>query len=140
MRFRKRFGFLGWFFMIYLFIQAFSWLDVRHLSHLDVMYCIILAFIIVFQAFSRYLVWWEIDSNGLHQRQWRSKKDFTIAWDKILVVRNAIPGVNWDGSVAVYYDCPESKLGFKYLVTTPEKRKKFIAALRIYAPNATFKI
>jgi hypothetical protein len=48
---------------------------------------------VLHQALSRYLVWWDIDSDGLHQRHWRSKKEFAIAWDKILVVRNAIPGV-----------------------------------------------
>lgn len=98
------------------------------------------AILVLFQALSRYLIYWDVDSDGLHQRQWRNKKEFTIAWDKVLCVRNFIPGMKWDGTVAVYYDYPDSKLGFRYLVTTPEHRKKFIAALREYASNATFKI
>lgn len=101
---------------------------------------IFLAVMVLVQALSRYLIYWDIDSDGLHQRQWRSKKELTIAWDKVLCVRSAIPGVTWDGTVAVYYDYPDSKLGFRYLVTTPENRKKFVAALREQAPNATFKI
>jgi hypothetical protein len=140
MRFRKSFGLLGWLLLFFLCLQAFEWFDKRHLSHWDEKYCVFLAFATLFQAFSRYLVWWDIDSTGLHQRQWRSKKELTIAWDKVLCVRNAIPGVTWDGTVAVYFDDPGTKLGFRYLVTTPEQRKKFIAALREYAPNATFKI
>ena len=140
MRFRKSFGYIGGFWLFYLCTQAFFWFVDRHPSYWTIICCIPVAIMVLFQALSRYLIYWDIDSDGLHQRKWRSKKEFTIAWDKVLCVRNMIPGMTWDGTVAVYYDCPESKLGFKYLVTTPEKRKKFIAALREYAPNATFKI
>jgi hypothetical protein len=134
------FGFRGCFMLFVLCTQALYWFVERHPSHWWIMTCIFCAFLVLFQALSRYLVWWDIDSDGIHQRYWRSKKEFTIAWDKILCVRSAIPGFTWDGTVAVYYDFPDSKLGFKHLVTTPENRKRFISALRQYAPQATFKI
>jgi hypothetical protein len=126
--------------MFILCSQIFSWIVGRHLSQGAIFLCVLSAIMVLFQAFSRYLFYWDIDSEGLHQRHFGSKKDFSIAWDKVLCVRSAIPGVTWDGTVAVYYDHPESKLGFKYLVTTPEHRKRFIAALREYAPKATYKI
>ncbi len=93
MRFRKSFGWTGWLFLLFLCSQAFFELNERHPSHWRVTFYIFLVLMVLHQALSRYLVWWDIDSDGLHQRHWRSKKEFAIAWDKILVVRNAIPGV-----------------------------------------------
>jgi hypothetical protein len=92
------------------------------------------------QFFIQRNVYWDIDSEGLHRRNLRSKKEFSITWDKVLVVRNMIPGLRIDGTVAVYYDNPGSKLGFKYIVAKPKDRKQFIVALRSFAPQAKFTI
>ena len=121
-------------------MSTFSWFIEKHPGHFTVINPIIFSLLVLFQALGRYLVYWDLDSDGLHRRQLGSKNEFTIAWGKVLVVRNIIPGISWDGTVAVYYDDPASKLGFAYLVAMPEKRKQFIAALRDYAPQATFKV
>jgi hypothetical protein len=88
------------------------------------------------QFSSRYFVYWDLDSNGLHQRRFWSKKE--IGWGTVLHVRNCIPGIRWDGTVSVYYDRPASKSGFGYVVTGPEHRMQFIEAVRKFAPQATF--
>jgi hypothetical protein len=91
-------------------------------------------------VFGRYFIYWDLDSNGIHERWFGFKKELQAAWDKVLVVRNFLPGVRWDGTVSVYFDDPGSKLGFSYFVITPQHRKKFIAALREYAPQAKFQV
>jgi hypothetical protein len=89
---------------------------------------------------SRNYIYWELDSGGLHARKIWGKREFVVAWDKVVAVRNFIPGISWDGRVSVYYEPPIPTNGFRYVVTTPERRNEFIAALREFAPHAKFEV
>jgi hypothetical protein len=112
----------------------------RHPKPLLIVNVILPALLVAYQAFGRYFIYWDLDSNGIHEWRFGSKKELLPAWDKVLVVRNFVPGVRWDGTVSVYFDDPAKKSGFSYFVTTPQHRREFIEALHRFAPQATFDV
>jgi hypothetical protein len=146
MRFREKFGPLGWFVVSLACFYACDWFFLRGpststatsaLRGFDAAVWTCLALLIFLKRRSAY---WDLDSDGLHQRRFGSKKELTVAWEKVTVVRNVIPGISWDGTVAVYYELPGSKLGFGRIVAVPERRKVFIESLQRFAPQAKFNV
>ncbi len=140
MRFRKSFGLLGWIGLFCACNGFLSWLTERHPGPLLIFNIVLPILLVAYQAFGRHFIYWDLDSNGIREWRFGSKKELLPGWDKVLVVRNFIPGVRWDGTVSIYFDDPGSKLGFSYFVTTPQRRKEFIAALREHAPQAKFQV
>ena len=140
MRFRRSFGLLGWIWTWCACNEVFSWLTGLHPRPLDIGSFILFVLLVAYQAFGRYFNYWDLDSEGIHESYFGSKKDLLLGWDKVLVVRNFIPGMRWDGTVSIYFDDHASKSGFSYFVTTPQRRKEFIAGLREYTPQAKFQV
>jgi hypothetical protein len=146
MRFRKRFGLLGWVNVFGACFYAFDWFVGRSSSTSAIILALRGFAIAAFSCAALLMildsrsVYWELDSNGLHQCRFGSAKELTVAWDEVIVVRDVIPGLRLDGTVAVYYKFPGSKLGFKRIVVLPERRNELIAALRRFAPQATFTV
>jgi hypothetical protein len=147
MRFRQKSGPLVWGYLLLMcfyacdFIFSIFWHSPSTSSTSLVFHGVIAAgwaCAALFLFLSRRSAYWDLDSDGLHQRQFGSKTELTIPWEKVLAVRNLIPGFSWDGTVSVYYEFPASKLGFKHIVAVPQRRKELIEALRGYAPQATF--
>ena len=120
--------------------EVFSWLSGLHPRPLDIASFILCILLVAYQLFGRYFMYWDLDSNGIHEWWFGYKKELLSSWDKVLVVRNFIPGVRWDGTVSIYFEDPGSKLGFSYFVTTPQRRKEFIAAVKEHAPQAKFQV
>lgn len=131
---------LGWIWTFCACNGVYSWLTERHARSLDIVQFILCALLVAYQLFGRYFMYWDLDSEGIHERYLGSKKELLPAWDKVLVVRSFFPGFPWDGTESIYFDDPASKSGFSYFVTTPQHRKEFITALRQFAPQATFKL
>jgi hypothetical protein len=140
MRFRRSFGLLGWLWAFFACDGVYSWLAGGHPRPLSIINVICPILLVAYQAFGRYFIYWDLDSNGIHEWWFGHKKELLTAWDKTLVVRNFLPGVRWDGTVSIYLDDPGTKLGFSYFVTTPQRRKEFIAAIRQYAPQAKLRV
>jgi hypothetical protein len=140
MRFRKSFGLLGWIWVWIACNEVFSWLTGLHPRPLHIASFILTALLVAYQALGRYFIYWDLNSSGIHEWYFGRKKELIPAWGKVLVVRNFLPGMRWDGTVSIYFDNPASKTGFSYFVTTPHQRKDFIAALRRFAPQAKFRI
>jgi hypothetical protein len=140
MRFQRSFGLLGWFWAWCACSGIFSLLTERHPSLLSIVNVIVPALLVAYQAFSRYFIYWDLDCNGIHESWFGRKKERLPAWDKVLVVRNFVPGMRWDGTVSIYFDDPASRLGFSYFVTTPQHRRVFIETMHRFAPQATFTV
>jgi hypothetical protein len=146
MRFRAKFGLYGWvsaLFSCFYVYDFFFWRGPSTSTIISVLRgfaAATLAFGALLLFISRRNSYWDLDCDGLHQRQFGRNMEFTIPWDKVVAVRNLIPGFGWDGTVSVYYDFPASKLGFKHITTVPERRNELIAALRRFAPQATFTV
>jgi hypothetical protein len=140
MRFRKSFGAAGWNALgLAGLFMAIRFLD-RQPNWLVTVAPFVFLSLALIKLISRNYIYWELDSSGLHVRKIWGKKEFVVAWDKVIAVRNFIPGVSWDGKVSVYYEPPIPTNGFRYVVTTPERRNEFIAALREFAPHAKFEV
>jgi hypothetical protein len=146
MRFRAKFGLVGWIFVSFACFYVHDWFFWRGqstsaiISAFRVFAATAWASLALLEFLKSRFAYWDIDSDGLHQRRFGNKKEFTIPWDKVIAVRNRIPGMSWDGTVSVYYELPASKLGFNHIVAVPEHRKELIAALRKFAPQATFEV
>ena len=130
----------GWSSLGFACVYAALWLIDRRPGRMVAVVAVVFLISALLQAISRRWFYWDIDSTGLHQRHLWSKKEIGVAWDKVIIVRNFIPGLRWDGTVSVYYERPMSRNGFSYIVATPERRKEFIATIRRFAPQAKFEI
>jgi len=118
--------------------MTFLWLRPRHPDLSGALTPAIFFTLALLQFLCRYFVYWDVGADGLHERIF--VRHAHIAWDKIRHVRPYVPGLKWGGVVSVYFSRTESRFGFGYIVTMPEHRKKFVAALQRYAPQATFDV
>jgi len=138
MRFRAKFGLLGW-----AYVGSALFVLVLRLSrgHHNEVLTTLAVFLPVFAALkilAQIFVYWDLDSAGLHERRlWGEKK---IPWREVTRVSAWNPEQTSSDFLAVHYarSAPMSDRGS--VIANPDDRKQFLADLRRYAPLAVFDV
>lgn len=90
------------------------------------------------RVFQNRFVYWDVESAGLcEHRFWKTK---AVPWEEITQVSGFFTGKHPSLTITVDYSrsAPMSDRG--HILADPEDRDQFIAALRRYAPNASFDV
>lgn len=147
MRFRAKFGLFGWFWVGMAFCQMFFWLDSAHRSFIGPgLNAVIFSLFAIAQLLKRYFIYWELDSEGIHEHRYWHKRD--VAWGLVTDVVNSMPGIPWEKTLTVWFYRSASKSRYRSasksrqgaLMINPIHRKQLIQALHEFAPKATIKI
>jgi hypothetical protein len=138
MRFRAKFGLLGWAYVGSALLVLVLRLGRGH--HNDVL-ATLAVFLPVFAAFkilAQIVVYWDLDSVGLHERRlWGERQ---IPWQEVTRVSAWNPERPSSDFLAVHYarSAPMSDRGS--VIANPDDRDQFLADLRRYAPLAVFDV
>jgi hypothetical protein len=142
MRYRAKFGLLGW-----IYVALPCWLIVRKVSSLNsghrngalgllfVVLCVVFGFQ---RVLNHIFIYWEVDSSGLRERcLWNER---SIPWQEVTRISGWMPEHPWSDSLALHYarSAPLSDSGT--VVAAPEDRQQFLTHLHRYAPKATFDV
>lgn len=138
MRFRAKFGMLGWTSIaMACFVIVLRLSPGHHNEALRIMvpFWIFNAAIIVL---TKVFVYWDVNSGCLRERRlWNTKE---VAWQEVTHVGAWNPKQPASDTLAIHYarSTPMSDRGD--VIADPEDRQQFIAALRRFAPHATFDV
>jgi hypothetical protein len=92
----------------------------------------------LFQILSRLLVYWELDESSLRVQSFRTTREIALA--EVTHVGGLVPGKPSSACLRVDYARPAPMSEQGYILATPKDRVRFIAALRRFAPQATFEV
>jgi len=139
MKFRTKFGLLdGWFWIVSACVWDILWCFDRQSGNFSRIMAILATAIAFLAVLGHFFLYWEVDSSGLCQRRFWSKK--MIAWDKVTRVDEytfaGLPS-EW---LQVDYVRPTAKSGFNQVRPKPRNRQEFVEALHLFAPHAEFKL
>lgn len=135
MRFRAKFGLIGWGYVAFaLLVLMFTpWHD-RQRNYFNVPMLIFAAMRIT----SYFFVYWDVDATGLHERRfWGERK---IPWQEVRRVSAWVETQPWSDTLAVHYSRPAPMSDAGSIIASPDGRRQFIAYLRRYAPSAQFDV
>jgi hypothetical protein len=138
MRFRAKFGALGWIFVslacasIFILIVGVGHKSAQH-RYLAVVYMLLASQMVLYHFFT----YWEMDSSSLRVHYFWTTKE--IAWAEVTYVGGA-NGRPSSAFLDVYYarSAPMSERG--HLLANPNDRRAFIEELRKFAPQAEFEV
>ena len=137
-RFRGKFGALGWMWVCVALAYLSEWVFRGRLeSSTAGLAAVVFSLNVLLHISNHLFVWWDIDSAGLREHRFWNTRD--VAWDEVRHVQglNAVPSSNFV-EVYVYRPAPMSE-SFRILAN-PSDRQGFIAALRRLAPQAEFEV
>ena len=96
--------------------------------------------IVAWSQFGSYFFgYWELDSISFRARSpwtWSLKE---VPWEEVTHVRS-LPSGPYSGGFLVEHTRPAPMLDSGHILANPRDREQFIAALRRYAPQATFEV
>ncbi len=140
MRFRAKFGLMGWFWTMmacfYAYILLFRWRPT--MFGVAVISIFLIALL---QIASRLSVHWYLDEVSLRVQSFGTRKE--VVWAEVTHVggqASLIPGETSSACLRVDYARPAPMSEKGYILATPDDRPQFIAALRRFAPHATFEV
>ena len=137
MRFRAKFGAIGWCWIGSTCLIAILWLTgLRHSSTgiLALFFLLMSIQRVVFHIF----IYWDMDSGSLRERRlWNTRE---IPWPEVTHIANWIPNQPSSDYLEINFDRspPMSERGS--VIANPEDRGGFIAAVRKFAPMAEFEV
>lgn len=139
MRFRAKFGLLGWVYVAFASFVIVLILSPRQ-HHGDQRFFAVLPTLVlaVLRILSQIFIYWEINSDGLRVRRFWDEK--TIPWQEVTRVGAWNPKHASSDVLAIDYfrSAPMSDQGS--VIANPEDRQQFLANLRRYAPQAVFDV
>jgi len=139
-RFRAKFGWQGWFFVTLGILYTVQAVVDHHRGRDPLSGCVVAIWI--FNALVRVLTklfrYWEVDASSLRVRNFWSTKEFP--WDEVIWVGNYIPSQPSSGFLQIDYARPAPLSERGHILANPEDRPAFLAALRQFAPQATFQV
>jgi hypothetical protein len=137
MRFRAKFGALGWCWVGMACLLAALWLSGLRsgiASMLAVYFVAMASQRALFQAF----IYWEIAPEGLRERRlWNTK---AISWREIVHVGSWHPNQVSSDYLEIDYARPAPLSDRGSVIANPEDRSGFLAALRRFATHADFEV
>jgi len=136
MRFRAKFGLLGWVYVGSALLVLVLRLSRGHHNEVLTTLAVFLPVFAAFKILAQIFIYWDLDSAGLHERRlWGEKR---IPWQEVTRVSawNERPSSDF---LAVHYarSAPMSDQGS--VIANPD-RDHFLADLRRYAPLAVFDV
>ena len=138
MRFRAKFGFLGW---AYIAMALFALLlkispgrPSEVLGLFAILWTVFAALRILFQIF----IYWDLDSSGLHEQRLWGKRN--VAWQEVTRVSAWNPKQPASATLAVDFARPAPMSDRGRVIANPENHQRFLAELRRYAPQAIFEV
>jgi hypothetical protein len=139
MRFRAKFGALGWFWAG----LACSWVIAAAFKHSHSEFGIhgvtaaLCASPRLLQVLARFFTYWDLDSTGLHERRLWYRKE--IAWEEVTHVGgfNGRPSASM---LEVDYFRAAPMSDRSRILANPDDRRGFIQELRKFAPQADFNV
>jgi hypothetical protein len=142
MRYRAKFGILGWLyvalpcFVILLKISGFR--SGIHSSLLTYSYVGLVSFLGLVRVSRQIFTYWQLDSSGLRERMlWRQRD---ISWQEVARVSGypcSQPGSN---SLSIDYARPAPLSDRGTIIANPENRRQFLADLHRFAPQAVYDV
>jgi hypothetical protein len=137
MRFRAKFGLLGWIWTLMACFYAYNSLFRSRPSIVGgAVICMFL--MVLLQILSRLFVYWDLDEVSLRVQSFWTKKE--IAWAEVTHVGGLVPDKPSSAYLRVDYARPAPMSEQGHILANPEDRVKFIATLRRFAPQATFEV
>ena len=134
MLFRRKFGFVGWFWVSMASLSGFLLTVNRHFGSLAYIMCVTWTVSGVLQILSWRFVSWELDAGCLRvHKLWIVKE---IAWDKVTHVGSWYPKYISSKYLEVHYVRSGPRSDRASIVTNPKDQVQFLAALRQHAPQA----
>jgi len=142
MKFRTKFGLLGWMYIpvagLHVFVSNFRINpSTRVFGQLVAAACVLLALI---RVVGYLLTYWELDADGLRER--RYLRTMEVFWHEVTGVHGLGDRASSD-TLVVEFDPvlkPSLPFGSNRIVATPEDREQFIATLERFAPQANFEV
>jgi hypothetical protein len=142
MRFQRKFGILGWFWVIVVclpvFLLPYVFAYTRHIHTYAVIMLILWAILGLLNILSLRFVYWELDSSSFRiHRLWHVKE---IDWDNVTQIGNFHPNYISSNYLEIHYirSAPRSNLGS--ITANPADRASFLAAMRRLAHQAKFDV
>jgi len=135
MRFRARFGALGWCQVSLATFSLFLWFSGLH-SRFVAIYAFCLALNTLQRVFNHAFIYWELDSTSLRERRFWNTKE--IQWGEVTHVGGFVRPSSDHLEVDFAHPAPMSESG--RIIARPEDRQQFLAALHRFAPQAHFEV
>lgn len=139
MRFRAKFGLLGWVQVAFvLFVLVLMLSPGQHNGNQRFFVVLPTLVLTVLRILSQIFIYWDINSDGLHVRRFWDEK--TIPWQEVTHVGAQSPKHVSSDVLAIDYfrSAPMSDRGS--VIANPEDRQQFLSTLRRYAPQAVFDV
>ena len=137
MRFRAKFGALGWCYVGLACFFAFLWISGdRHVGFVS----LVLGFSLLTlqRVLNHIFVYWDIDSIRLFERRlWNTRE---IPWCEITNIASWTPDQPSSDFLEVSFARPAPMSDRGSVIANPEDREAFIAALHKFAPQAEFDV
>lgn len=138
MRFRQQFGLSGYIWLTILCFYSFVLFSQSGKSHLPFPVAEIWIFFAALQVASKLFTYWDVESDGLHERRlWNTRE---VPWDEITRVEPYNPNHPASPSMAIEYarTGPLSDRG--QILANPADWDEFLRAMRRFAPHADFEL
>jgi hypothetical protein len=136
-RFRAKFGLLGWCWVglaSFVVVLWISGLRSRALGGLAIGCVLLASERVLVQRF----IYWDVDDDGLRERRLWKKKE--VAWRNVRHVGAWNPKQPASDYLAIDFTRSAPAPGRSRIIANPEDRAAFIAALRRFAPQAAFDV
>jgi hypothetical protein len=137
MRFRAKFGALGWCWAGlagFVLVLWSSGLRTGGFGGFSVLIVLLAIQRVLLHAF----VYWDVLSDGLRERRlWNTRE---VAWREVQHVGGWRPSQPSSDSLAIDFARPAPLSDRGSIIANPEDREEFIAALRRFAPQAAFDV
>lgn len=136
MRFRAKFGAIGWFWVGSACLIATLWLSGRRHSESRFLALFFLVMASL-QVLNHFFIYWDIDPAGLRERRLWSTRE--IHWREVTHI-GGWPSQPSSDSLQIDFARPAPISERGSVIANPEDRGGFIAALHKFAPEAEFDV
>jgi len=131
MRFRTKTGLPTWLICVYVCVGlCVLILGIRSSSFLNASLGSFLILVALLHVLIQLFIYWQLNTVSLRQRKFWKKKE--ISWPDV----NSISRFGTTDSVQIMYR--HQAEDYSFIVASPKENSKFIAALRLFAPQAHF--
>ncbi len=138
MRFRAKFGLLGWSCVALALLVLVLWFSSGYHNETLGILATTLPILAAIEILKEVFIYWELDADGLCERRfWTEKK---IPWQEVIRVSAWNSEQPSSDFLAIDYarSAPMSDRGS--VIANPEDRQRFLADLYRYAPQAAFEV
>ncbi len=138
MRFRPRFGVIGWFTVAPALFVCLLWANGgNHLSRVLPCVAVAWALMALLRIGAYFFVFWQMDPEGLFERRfWNTR---VIPWRDVVLIQGLCDAPSSD-YVEVFVHQPGLQAAAQPLLANPGDRAQFLAALHRYASLARFDV